>query len=132
MSNDIHLSCPANIISRSLKEVENDKLIAPDGASIEDRLRSLVARTVDDIKLCSNVCDTYVKKRLLAKVMLGSIWDAKLLEFVQLFTKRRQEFEFELSIHTSQGVDKANIKLDIVGHETHILNEKSSFISILS
>ena len=112
--------------------MENDKLIAPDGASIEDRLRSLVARTVDDIKLCSNVCDTYVKKRLLAKVMLGSIWDAKLLEFVQLFTKRRQEFEFELSIHTSQGVDKANIKLDIVGHETHILNEKSSFISILS
>ena len=132
MSNDIHLSSPANITSRSLKEVENDKLIAPDGASIEDRLRFLVERTVDDIKVCSNVCDTYVKKRLLAKVMLGSIWDAKLLEFVQLFTKRRQEFEFELSIHTGQGVDKANIKLDIVGHETHILNEKSSFISILS
>ena len=132
MSNDIHLSSPANITSRSLKEVENDKLIAPDGASIEDRLRFLVERTVDDIKVCSNVCDTYVKKRLLAKVMLGSIWDAKLLEFVQLFTKRRQEFEFELSIHTGQGVDKANIKLDIVGHKTHILNEKSSFISILS
>ena len=112
--------------------MENDKLIAPDGTSLEDRLRSLVARTADDIKLCSNECDTYVKKRLLAKVMLGSIWDAKLLEFVQLFTKRRQEFELELSIHTGQGVDKANIKLNIIGHETQTLNEKSSFIAFFS
>lgn len=92
----------------------------------------LVARTVDDIKTCSSVCDTYVKKRLLAKVMLGSIWDAKLLEFVQRFTKRRQEFELELSIHTSQGVDKAIVKLDTIGHETHTLNEKYSSIRVLS
>ena len=125
-------TCHASLTSDSLKAVENDKLIAPDGTRIEDRLRSLVARTVDDIKLCSNICDTYVKKRLLAKVMLGSIWDAKLLEFVQLFTKRRQDFEFELSIHTSQGVDKANVKLDTIGHETQTLNEKSSFIADLS
>jgi len=110
----------------SLKDVKNDKLPATDGPSIEDRLKSLVARTVDDIKLCSNACDTYVKKRLLAKVMLGSIWDAKLLDFVGLFTKRRQEFEFELSVHTSQGVDKANVKLDTIGYEAHALDKKSS------
>src|SRR5260221_11347417 len=122
----------ASLTSHSLKDVESDKLIAPDGTSIEDRLRSLVARTADDIKLCSTVCDTYVKKRLLAKVMLGSIWDAKLLEFVHCFTKRRQEFELELSIHTSQGVDKAIIKLDTIGHETHTLNERYSFITALS
>src|SRR5579863_835476 len=126
------LTYHSSLTSHSLKDVENDKLIPPDGTSIEDRLRSLVARTADDIKLCSNDCDTYVKKRLLAKVMLGSIWDARLLEFVQLFTKRRQEFELELSIHTGQGVDKANIKLDTIGHETHTLNEKSSFIAFCS
>lgn len=128
---DIHLSCLANL-THSLKDTENDKLIAPDGTNIEDRLRSLVARTADDIKMCSTVCDTYVKKRLLAKVMQGSIWDAKLLEFVQRFTKRRKEFEFELSIHTSQAVDKAIVKLDTVGHETHTINEKYSFITVLS
>ena len=99
---------------------------------IQDRLKSLVERTVDDIKMCSNVCDTYVKKRLLAKVIFASIWDAKLLGFVQLFSHRRRDFEFELSIHTSQGVDRANAKLDTVGHETHILNEKSAFIMIFS
>ena len=120
----------ASLTSHSLKDVLT--LIAPDGMNIGDRLGSLLARTVDDIKVCSNACDTYVKTRLLAKVVLGPIWDAKLLKFVQLFSTRRQEFQFELSIHTSQGVDKANAKLDHIGHATLVLYEKYSFIVILS
>ena len=110
--------------------MQGDKLIAPDGRSIEERFRSLVERTADDIKLCSNICDTYAKKKLLAKVFLGSIWDVKLLSYVTLFSKRRKEFEFELSIHTNQGVDKANIKLDNIGNTTQALDEK--FVTITS
>ena len=116
-----------SLISRSLKDVENDKLIAPDGTSVEDRLKLLVNRMADEIKLCSNSCDTYMKKRLLAKVLGVSSWNAKFLEFVKLFTKRRREFQLELSIHTSQGVDKANAKLDTIGDKAHALNEKFSF-----
>jgi hypothetical protein len=97
--------------------MENDKLIAPDGTNIEDRLKSLVERTADDIKTCSNVCDAYTKKRLLAKVLLSSLWDAKLLEFVELFATRRQEFKFQLTMRTSHGVDKANVKLDAIAKE---------------
>ena len=123
---------PRSLTSRSLKDVQNAKVAGPDGISIEDRLKSLVARTADDIKLCSNACDTYMKKRLLAKVILGPSWDVKLLEFVGLFVKRRQEFEFELSMHTSQGVDKANVKLDNIEHESRALAEKFSLIVILS
>jgi hypothetical protein len=99
----------------SLKDVENDKLSAPDGISMEDRLKSLVGRTADDIESCLNVCDTYMKKRLRAKVLLSSVWDARLVDFVQLFAIRRQEFEFELTMHKSQVVDKANSKLDFIG-----------------
>jgi hypothetical protein len=107
--------------------VQNDKLIAPDGINIEDRLRSVVERTADDIKQCSNVCDTYAKKKLLTKVFLGSVWDDKLLSWVSLFSKRRKDFEFELSIHTSQGVDKANAKLDVIGEATRALDEKFEY-----
>ena len=102
----------------------NDNVIAPDGINIEDRLKSLVERTADDIKICSNVCDTYTKKRLLAKVLLSSAWDVKLLDFVKLFAQRRQEFQFELSIHTNQGVDKANVKLDAIGDATRELGKQ--------
>ena len=110
--------------------MENDKLIAPDGTPIEDRLKSLVERTADDIKICSNVCDAYTKKRLLAKVLLSTVWDAKLLDFIKFFGTRRKEFEFELTMHTSQGVDKANAKLDAIGEATKALNEQFGFPSL--
>ena len=113
-----------SLISRSLKDVKDDRFIAPDGLTLEDRLKSLVDRTADDIKSCSNSCDTYLKKKLLPKVFLESIWNAKFLDFVKLFTRRHQEFEFGLTIHTSHGVDKANAKLDAIGDMTHTLNEK--------
>jgi hypothetical protein len=87
-------------------QVKNDEYIAPDGISIDDRLKSLVERIVDDIKVCSNVCDAYMKKRPVAKVMLNSVWDVKLLDFAKVFTEHRQNFHFESSIHISQGVDK--------------------------
>ena len=122
--------CP--LTSCSLKDVENDKLIAPDGTNIEDRLKSLVERTADDIKTCSNVCDAYTKKRLLAKVLLSSLWDMKLLDFVELFATRRKEFEFELTMHTSQGVDKANVKLDAIGNTTMEIREQFRYPYLFS
>ena len=114
--------------------MENDKAIAPDGTKIEDRLKSLVERTADDIKTCSNVCDAYTKKRLLAKVLLSSLWDMKLLDFVELFAKRRREFEFELTMHTTKGVDMANVKLDAIGigDATKELNEQFGYLYLLS
>jgi hypothetical protein len=109
---------------------EHDKVIAPDGRNIADRLTPLIERTADDIKLCSNTCDTYAKKKLLAKVVQGPLWDDKLLSYVTLFSKRRQEFEFELSIYTSRGVDMANAKLDTIGDQTKSLDEKFSYLCL--
>jgi hypothetical protein len=96
----------------SLNEVQNDKLIAPDGRTIEDRLKSLVGQTAEDIKICSNVCDSYLKKRPLAKVIWSLSWDANFAGFVELFTIRRQDFQRELTYHISESVDKINVKLD--------------------
>jgi hypothetical protein len=73
-----------------------------------------------------------MKKRLLAKVLLSSLWDMKLLDFVELFSTRRREFEFELTMHTSKGVDKANVKLDAIGSATKELNEQFVYLYICS
>ena len=116
------------LTSCSLNDMKNDQLIAPEGINIEDRLKSLVERTADDIKMCSNVCDAYTKKRPLAKVLLGSAWDSKLLDFVKLFAQRRHEFQFELTIHTNQGVDKANVKLDAIVYATRELGEQFGYL----
>jgi hypothetical protein len=58
----------------------------------------------------------------------GSVWDAKLLDFVKLFALRRREFEFELTMHTSRGVDKANAKLDAIGDATRALDEQFGYL----
>jgi hypothetical protein len=63
----------------------------------------------------------------LAKVFLGPVWDDRLLSWVTVFSKRRKDFQFELSVHTSQGVDKANVKLDVIGETTRALDEKFEY-----
>jgi hypothetical protein len=129
----VNSSIQPNILtSRSLNGMEDDKLVAPDGTNIEDRLKALVERTADDIKACWNVCDAYMKKRPLAKVLLSSLWDAKLLDFVELFATRRREFEFELTRHASQGIDKANVKLDLVGSATKEIKEQFGSLYLCS
>ena len=92
-----------------------------------DRLGALAKQTAEDIKKCSNACDTYSKKKLLAKVFQGPLWDTKLLGFVTTFTKRRTEFEFALSVHTSLGVDELNVRLLAVSDTTSAMNAKFVF-----
>ena len=94
--------------------MKNDELVAPDGRSIEDRWKPLIERTANDIKSCSSVCDTYAKKGLLAKIFKSPIWNDKLLSWATLFSNRRKQFEFELSIHTNQGVAKVNATLSVI------------------
>lgn len=58
------------------------------------------------------------------KIFAGPIWEGRLVEFVATFTKRRNEFEFALTIHTAVGVDEANLKLITVDERTAELNQK--------
>lgn len=58
------------------------------------------------------------------KIFAGPVWEGRLLEFVDIFTKRREEFEFALTIHTTIGVDTANLKLDTVNQRTAELTQR--------
>ena len=128
----VFTSINCNILTNlSVKDVHHDdKHLTLDGMTIEDRLGSLVERAADDIKNCANVCDTYIKKKVLAKVVLSPFWDDKFVGFVKLFTQRRQEFEHHLVIHTSQGVNKANVKLDAIEDATKALDLKFACLSL--
>jgi hypothetical protein len=65
-----------------------------------------------------------VRKKLLVKIFAGPIWEGRLVEFVGVFTKRRDEFKLALTIHTTVGVDAANLKLDIVNELTAEVSRK--------
>jgi hypothetical protein len=66
------------------------------------------------------------------KVFAGPIWEGRLVQFVATFTKRRNEFEFALTIHIAVGVDEANIKLATVDERTAELNKKRVTLKVVS
>ena len=45
------------------------------------------------------------------KIFAGPLWEGRLLKFVEIFTNKRKELEFTLTIHTAVGVDEVSIKL---------------------
>jgi hypothetical protein len=130
----IILCCVYSFQLFSLNNVtEGDlKLLATDGRSIKARLKSLVERTAEDIMSCSNVCDAYAKKRLLAKVFQGPAWNVKLLDWATLFSKRRKDFMVELTIHTNRGVDEANAKLEALDKKLEAFDKKFEYLRISS
>jgi len=68
--------------------------------------------------------DTGFRRKLLVKIFAGPIWEGRLLEFVKVFTGRREEFQLALAIHTTAGVDAANLKLDTANEQTAELTRR--------
>ena len=87
-----------------LKNLDNHTHIGLDGKKLKDRLEDLAEKTAKEIKECANFCDTFLKKKLLVKVLKGPIWAEKLGGFVQVFADRKADFQFTLAMHTANDV----------------------------
>ncbi len=94
-----------------MRGIRDEESVGPDGQTIKARLQELIKQTAEDIKTCANACDTYAKKKLIVKVIKGSVWEGTLKGFIDMFANRRKAFTFALSIHVGVGVDDANRKL---------------------
>ncbi|TBU25683.1 hypothetical protein BD311DRAFT_780186 [Dichomitus squalens] len=101
--------------------IENRTHIGLDGRPLKDRLEELAEKTAKDIKDCANLCDTFVKKKLLVKVFKGPVWAEKLSGFVQVFSDRKADLQFALAMHTANSLTdvkrqnyEIQAKLDIV------------------
>jgi hypothetical protein len=64
------------------------------------------------------------RKKLLVKIFAGSIWEGRLVEFVGVFAKRRDDIKLALVMHTTAGVDAVKLELDAVHEVTLDLSEK--------
>ncbi|KAI0265443.1 hypothetical protein BC834DRAFT_825092 [Gloeopeniophorella convolvens] len=75
------------------------------------QIQQLIRLTIEDIKQCSNTCDAYAKKKLLVKTVQSGLWNKKLLHFVSLFEKRREQFAIALSIQVHLAVHDTIAKI---------------------
>lgn len=106
-----------------LRGIKDEESVGPDGQTIKARMQELIKQTADDIKTCANACDTYAKKKLIVKVIKGSVWEGTLKGFIDLFASRRKAFTFALSIHVGVGVDDANRKLKEIDAKIDVVIE---------
>lgn len=90
----------------------------------KERLKVLSDSTANDIKSCANTCDTYSRKKLVVKFVKGIMWEARLASFSGTFAKRRDEFEFELAVHTAVVGDATYAKLHNMELRERVIEEK--------
>ncbi|KAM5542277.1 hypothetical protein V8D89_004150 [Ganoderma adspersum] len=113
-----------------LKGVENRTHVGLDGRPLKDRLEELAEKTAKDIKDCANLCDTFVKKKLLVKVFKGPVWAERLAGFVKVFEDRKADFEFALTMHTANSVsDVKRQNVEIQAKLDAVLGLFNKFVS---
>ena len=79
--------------------------------AISRRMQGLIDQAKEDITNCANSCDAYSKKRLLVKVLLGQIWEAKFIALGTTFAEHRIRFHQILAMHASTGIDAIRVNL---------------------
>ncbi|KAI0090196.1 hypothetical protein BDY19DRAFT_887919 [Irpex rosettiformis] len=108
-----------------LRNVRDPHQICADGSPIHSRLETVSKMAAQNIKECSNTCDTYLKKTLVVKVLRSQLWEERLASFLRVFAQRRQDFEFALMIHTANTVESTNAT-------TQEMNQKYALSELIS
>ncbi|THV00763.1 hypothetical protein K435DRAFT_963848, partial [Dendrothele bispora CBS 962.96] len=79
--------------------------------TVRDRLESLCEKIAEDIKSCGNLCDAYLKKRVIVRMLKSPIYEARFEECAQNFEERHKELLLALLMFTTKGVHSANASL---------------------
>ncbi|GJE85149.1 hypothetical protein PsYK624_012270 [Phanerochaete sordida] len=81
---------------------------AEDGKTIESRIGGRIESIAEDIKKYATLCDGFLKKRKLVKLIRSLEWEAKLESYIKVFDGYKQALQDDLVIYTSHGVHQAN------------------------
>ncbi|KAI0049994.1 hypothetical protein FA95DRAFT_699202 [Auriscalpium vulgare] len=94
-----------------LQEVYPDPVQYPDGILLPSPLERLLASIPEDLQAGANLCDTYQKLKLPAKVLQSLVWDRRFMGLMAKFSDRRSAIERQLIIHISQTLGKTSARL---------------------
>ncbi|KAF5344487.1 hypothetical protein D9758_014131 [Tetrapyrgos nigripes] len=78
---------------------------------VRDRLENLCIKIAEDIKACGNICDAYLKKRTLVRLLRSPIYEARFEEQAQKFEESQKELTLALLMFTTTGIQAANASL---------------------
>ncbi|KAF5372882.1 hypothetical protein D9758_001516 [Tetrapyrgos nigripes] len=90
----------------------DEKLV--DGFSIQDRLSGLVEQIAMDIEEMGSVCEAYLKKGFIAKILHHQFWDERLSNYADVFNENRRLLRLVFDNHSymaSTDAAKPNLPL---------------------
>ncbi|KAL7286008.1 hypothetical protein ACG7TL_001125 [Trametes sanguinea] len=99
-----------------LDDIDDPGCIGATGKTIQEKLQPIIDQVEADILTCANVCDTYAKQSVVARVFSGPRWDAELQQYIKRFEKRRADMQFTIAVHLGMSIDAANRQISML-HE---------------
>ncbi|KAI0828260.1 hypothetical protein BC628DRAFT_1337903 [Trametes gibbosa] len=101
------------------KELRADD-IGRDGRMLGVRLRELAEGTAEDIKHCANLCDAFLKSKMLLRVLKGPLWAERFATSMQRFARRKEEYSLALAMHTADTTTKMAVDIESINYKQAI------------
>ncbi|KAJ7844865.1 hypothetical protein B0H14DRAFT_2358343 [Mycena olivaceomarginata] len=86
-----------------LRDIRDTELMGSttDATMLKTRLLDLLPAIARDITECGNLCDVYMKKSLLVKVVKSKLYGERLAGYATLFRRYKEELTLAFTLHTS-------------------------------
>ncbi|KAI0651487.1 hypothetical protein C8Q79DRAFT_922231 [Trametes meyenii] len=97
--------------------------VGRDGVILGTRLRELAETTAEDIKQCANLCDIFLKSKLLLRVLKGPLWAERFASCMERFARRKEEYGLALAMHTASTVTKMAVDVDQINAKMDLMSE---------
>ncbi|KAL1952244.1 hypothetical protein VTO73DRAFT_1393 [Trametes versicolor] len=96
--------------------------IGQDGIVLSDRLHELAESTAEDIKQCANLCDAFLKSKLLLRVLKGPLWAERFAASMERFARRKEEYSLALAMHTASTVSKMAVDVESINYKIELMH----------
>ncbi|KAG8814728.1 hypothetical protein FRC19_001553, partial [Serendipita sp. 401] len=113
-----------------LRSIKDPRQKARDGTTLEGRIQDLMGRIAKDIDECGNTCQAYTAKHTLVKIIKSISWEGKLSGYADLFDQHRKDIAFAINVHTTLGVESANVKLEGLIESARTIEEGVNMLSL--
>ncbi|KAI0666294.1 hypothetical protein C8Q78DRAFT_1072526 [Trametes maxima] len=97
--------------------------VGRDGIILGTRLRELAESTAEDIKQCANLCDVFLKSKILLRVLKGPLWAERFASCMERFARRKEEYSLALAMHTASTVTKMAVDVDQINAKMDLMSE---------
>lgn len=95
-------------------------------------METLSREVAQDIIDCANVCDTYLKRSTLSKVLMGGALEVRLTIWIDKFIRRKQEFQFFLTLFTATETRENRGTVDDIDKKSVTLRSTTAALMMLT